>query len=293
MNAAAEAVRPALAVRFWGVRGSIPTTDSSTARFGGNTSCVEVIVRSGRRIILDAGTGIRPLGRELIRAPGPIDADLFITHFHLDHVQGLLFFEPLLRPATLLRIHAPPQNGLDAQALLCGEIATTWFPVPLSEIGARLDVRNAAPEFWLDGGVRVASLRVTHGGHTVGYRIDADGASVVYVPDNELAADAGERSFDELRRFAQGADLLIHGAMFTVPEYATRTGWGHSTFERALELATRADARRLCIFHHAPDRTDEELDGIVDGMNEAARGRTIVMAAAEGIGMELEGSARV
>jgi hypothetical protein len=191
------------------------------------------------------------------------------------------------------RIHAPPQNGLDAQALLCGEIATTWFPVPLSEIGARLDVRNAAPEFWLDGGVRVASLRVTHGGHTVGYRIDADGASVVYVPDNELAADAGERSFDELRRFAQGADLLIHGAMFTVPEYATRTGWGHSTFERALELATRADARRLCIFHHAPDRTDEELDGIVDGMNEAARGRTIVMAAAEGIGMELEGSARV
>jgi phosphoribosyl 1,2-cyclic phosphodiesterase len=287
---------PPLTIRFWGVRGSIPTADRATARFGGHTSCVEIVSRNGRRIILDAGTGIRPLGRELTRRGVRTDADIFLTHFHLDHVQGLLFFQPLLHQSTLLRIHAPRQNGVDARTLLCGDIARTWLPVPLEAIGAGLEFHDAGGELWLDENVRVSSVRVAHGGHTLGYRIDAAGASVVYVPDNELPTDLSDTAFADICRLAEGADLLIHDAMFTSREYVARVGWGHSTFDAAVELAVRASAKRLCFFHHAPERTDDELDAIVNVMSAAVQRRAdapVVLAAAEGNSVQLEGGGTI
>jgi len=280
---------PGLTATCWGTRGSIPAPGPATVRYGGNTSCLEVRA-GGRRYVFDAGTGIRELSRHL--APeGPIEAELFLTHFHWDHVQGFPFFSQLYDPDTRVRVHGPPQDGAGVASVLAGIMAPSYFPVPLQALAAGVEFVDVDGLPWTDGTVEVAALRVCHPGFTCGYRLGAGGASLAYVPDNELAA-ADDALYRRIVGLVAGVDVLVHDAMWRDDEYPRYRGWGHSSVGDAVRLAEDAGARRLLLFHHSPERADDELDGIVAGLRRglAERGSALRLdAAAEGVAISLPG----
>jgi phosphoribosyl 1,2-cyclic phosphodiesterase len=258
---------PALRATCWGTRGSVPSPGEETMRFGGNTSCLEVRTADGRSLIFDAGTGIRRLGSRLASIGRPLDAHLFLTHFHWDHIQGIPFFEPLYDARSVLHIHGPPQENGDLESLLAGQMGAAYFPVRLDQLGATLDFHDMRVGSWREGDLEVEALRVCHPSCTYGYRVSAGGAALAYVPDNELSGahyPVPERWYEELVAFLHGVDCLLHDAMFTAAELSSRLGWGHSTFDQAIRLAEDAGVRRLLFFHHAPDRTDAELLEILE-----------------------------
>jgi phosphoribosyl 1,2-cyclic phosphodiesterase len=278
----------ALTVRFWGTRGSIPAPGPATARYGGNTPCVEAQV-GGRRVIFDAGSGIRQLGNDLIEKKAPLDAVIFLTHFHWDHIQGFPFFGPMYRREARLRVVGPMQENLDVQSLFAGQMGPIYFPIPFEAVAAHMTFEHLNEGTWESDGISIAAMRVRHPSFTVGYRLTAGGRSFCYIPDNELVGGdyPVERGWRErLVRFCADADLLVHDAMFTEEEYAAaRKGWGHSTFLQALDLGAEAGVKRLMFFHHAPERTDVALSEIVDRRREEAASRKLkleVDAADEG-----------
>lgn len=282
----------ALSVRCWGTRGSIPSPGPRTVRYGGNTSCVE-IVAGDRHLMFDGGSGARALGMSMLDGGERVDTTLFLTHFHWDHIQGIPFFSPLYHPETRLDIVGPVQRDadgctLDVESLFAGQMGPIYFPIPMSAVSAAVTFGHLNEGTWEQGDLRVSAMRVRHASHTVGYRIDFAGHSVAYVPDNELASDAYDVGPDWRSRFVEflgDVDVLLHDAMYTSEEYPSRAGWGHSTFEQVMDLADEAGARELVFFHHDPMRTDDELDVIVARSRESARsaGRTMsIRAAAEG-----------
>jgi phosphoribosyl 1,2-cyclic phosphodiesterase len=249
-------------VTFWGTRGSIPTPGRDTVTFGGNTSCVAVTVGS-RVFIFDAGSGIRLLGDELVQQPGPLAASIFITHVHWDHIQGFPFFAPCYQETTTLDIYGLPLAHKKIDLLLSSQMEQTYFPVNMSSLRAKirfhdLDSRGEASQ---GEGVRVRTQKVNHTTDTVGFRIEAEGRAVVYVPDNELAlcSEPERTRYEDVVAFARGADLLIHDAQYTDATYGRYRGWGHSTREEAARLARDAGAKRVALFHHDPRATDDEL----------------------------------
>ena len=284
-----EAGARPLVVKAWGTRGSVPTPGRTTAGHGGNTSCLEVCAADGRCFVFDAGSGIRRLGEHLVAGNGGVRAELFLTHFHWDHIQGLPFFAPLYDAASELRIHGAPQNGVSIADLIAAQMQPVYFPVPFDAVAARLEFRHLDAEPMVFGDVRVTAFRVRHPSDTYGYRIEQDGVAVAYVPDNELSGgtyDVAPDWRDRLVEFVAGADVLYHDAMYTAEEYARREGWGHSTFEQAVSLAEEAGVRRLQLFHHAPEREDADLERIVERLrNSAARrgSRIEIDAAVEGV----------
>ena len=287
----------ALCARCWGTRGSVPSPGHATAGFGGNTSCLEVTAVNGRHFIFDAGSGIRLLGQDMIRRDGPVKADLFLTHFHWDHIQGLPFFGPLYAPDARLRVHGAKQGDIDIQTLVANQMGPIYFPVPFEAVAAKLEFRHITEEPWQKDGVEVASMRVRHPGWTHGYRIRVAERSVAYFPDSELVGGnyplGSKETHRELVKFLDGVDLLFHDAMFSDDEYARRDGWGHSTFTQAVKLADEAGVRRLYLFHHAPERTDDELSRILEELRDdlARRGSTLeVGIAAEGEELLVEGA---
>ena len=283
----------ALNLRFWGTRGSIPSPGPATAGYGGNTPCIEV-ESGGRRYIFDAGSGIRLLGIQLIEAAVPLDAVIFLTHFHWDHIQGFPFFGPMYRPDARLRVIGPMQQDLDVQSLFAGQMGPIYFPVPFHAVSATMSFEHLNEGTWSNDGVTVRAMRVRHPSFAVGFRMEAEGRSFCYVPDNELVEGSHETAKgwrERLLDFCGDTDLLIHDAMFTDEEYRVRAGWGHSTFQQTLDLAAEAGAKRLMFFHHAPERTDEALAEIVDRRREEAAARGLhleVDAAAEGTEIALK-----
>jgi phosphoribosyl 1,2-cyclic phosphodiesterase len=285
-------VEPALTLRCWGTRGSIPSPGPLTARYGGNTTCFEV--RYGeQRLIFDAGSGIRVLGLDLLKNGG-VYHHIFLTHFHWDHIQGFPFFPPLYRPDIDLKIIGPKQNSIDVRSLFAGQMGPIYFPVPFSAVAARMSFDHLNEGTLQIGGVTLSTIRVKHPSYVVGYRIDAGGRSVCFIPDNEVEGADYEVKEGWRRRlvdFIHGADILIHDSMYTEHEYPNRVGWGHSTFRQSVRLAEEGEVGKLLFFHHDPERSDAQIDEIVGRVREEAlaRGSSVDMgAAAEGVAFTLE-----
>ncbi len=293
-------------VGFWGTRGSVATPGPSTLRFGGNTSCVEVVTDSGRRIILDCGTGARPLGMELLaRAPKPIRATLLLGHTHWDHIQGFPFFAPLFVPGNEFTIGAPSGLGHSLAGVLAGQMEFTYFPVSLEQLPATIEFRDLTEGTYDLDGVRVITQFLNHPAMSLAYRIEADETVLVYACDHEPFATSLWRSgarrgmIESIvhggdRRhalFMRHADLLIHDAQYTPEEYPSKKNWGHSTYEYAVELAAAADVRELALTHHDPSHDDAFLERLETSARELARSRNFslhVFAAQEGQEFEVK-----
>ncbi len=272
-----------LTVRFWGVRGSIPSPGPETARHGGNTPCVEV--RAGEHIIVfDLGTGIREFGQSI---NGPLTASVFVSHYHYDHLQGLPFFGPIFDPRSRLTIRGPTRNGRTVKEVLSGQMQQPFFPVT-AEMVFRAQVEYqafSAGDRVRVGEATVSSIELNHPGGNLGYRVDLHGRSVVYATDTEHGTDRDA----QLVQFSKGADLFIYDAMYTDEEYlggkgSPKIGWGHSTFENAVRLAREANVKTLVLFHHDPTRTDDALDELVKQVRKEFRS---TLAAREGLALKV------
>ncbi len=273
-------------VGFWGVRGSIASPGALTAGVGGNTSCVEV--RCGDELlILDAGTGLRGLGDELLRR-GQRRVELLLSHLHWDHVQGLPFFVPLYLPGTELVLHGPAFGRGRLERALSRQMSAPGFPVDFADVGASVSLveRRHGSRFAI-GDVKVTAAKLNHPGGVLGYRIEYAGRTLVYATDTEHY-----RCVDPaLRDLAQGADVLVYDAQYTPEEYRgelgpSKVGWGHSTFESGAELCGAAGVKQLVLFHHDPRRSDAAVEAIEDRARALLPG---TIAAREGMVIDLHG----
>ncbi len=297
--AGAAALPPWL--KFWGVRGSIPTPGPSTIKYGGNTSCVEVRAE-GQIIILDGGTGLRLLGRQLAAEFGnqSLELTMLLTHTHWDHIQGLPFFEPVYRPQDRLRIlgYEGARRGL--VSVLAGQMESPVFPIGLEEVPANLQIQELQETEFRIGRVEVRSCFAHHPGLCVGYRLQAAGRSMAYFPDNELGPNisgappktAGKSGQDErgrLTEFVRGVDVLIMDSQYDSVEYHEHAGWGHGCLDEVVRLGLEARVKKLFLFHHDPNHDDAKVAQMTEQARQMVaeqRGNLEVEAAREGLSLE-------
>ncbi len=251
-------------VRLWGTRGSVASPGADTARYGGNTSCVEVRGSAGTVLVLDAGTGIRPLGNLLHGAARTVH--VLLTHLHMDHIQGLGFFRPLFDPDVETHLWGPAVNADDLRRRLVRYLSPPLFPVHLRDL-PRLVLHEVPHGAFEVGEFRVTPDRVCHPGYTLGYRIAAGGRALAYLSDHEpaLGAPAFPLTAEWTSGFAlvRDVDLLIHDAQYALDEYEHHVGWGHSALDHAVALARLAGVRRLVTFHHDPGHSDDDIDRLI------------------------------
>jgi phosphoribosyl 1,2-cyclic phosphodiesterase len=249
-------------VRLWGTRGSLATPGAATARFGGNTACVEVRGREGTLLVLDAGTGIRLLGAAL-RDDAPRRIHVLLSHLHMDHIQGLGFFEALFNPEVETHLWGPGDAARDLRDRLARYLSPPLFPVRLREL-PNVTLREVPCDPFRVGEFRVLADRICHPGLTVGYRVEDDRGTLAYLPDHEPALGVPQfpLSADWTSGYllARGADLLVHDAQYSLAEYPAHVGWGHSAVEHTLAFSRLADVRHLVTFHHDPGHSDAEID---------------------------------
>jgi phosphoribosyl 1,2-cyclic phosphodiesterase len=253
-------------VTMWGTRGSLATPGPATARYGGNTSCVEVS-SDDTVLVLDAGTGIRPLGKSLKGRYKRVD--LLLTHLHMDHIQGLGFFEPLFEEGMEIHIWGPPSTTQSLHARLTRYLSPPLFPVHLRDVPSRLALHDVPGDFTV-GPFRIRADLVLHPGPTVGYRIQAAKQAIAYIPDHEPALGMADGftspEWTSGYELARGVDLLLHDSQYTHEEYESRTGWGHSTTAHMIAFAKMARVGHLVPFHHDPDHTDADIDAMYADM---------------------------
>lgn len=296
-------------VKFWGVRGSLPTPGAGTVFYGGNTSCVEVRA-DGELIILDAGTGIRPLGLQLGAEfkDQPLDIHLLLTHTHWDHIQGFPFFAPAYNPKNKLRVLSYEGARKGLEATLSTQMESPYFPISMREMPGNVSVAEIKDLTFEIGRVRVGASFVNHPGVCVGYRVFTSVGSVVYVPDNELfqrlkargptpanqdfptLEDFSKNQDQKLNEFVQGADVLIIDSQYDESEYLKHIGWGHSCADDSVGLAVCANVKRLFLFHHDPSHDDARISQMLSRARELAkrlRSPLQVEAAREGLEVRL------
>jgi phosphoribosyl 1,2-cyclic phosphodiesterase/ActR/RegA family two-component response regulator len=314
--APAAAVLPAgpPSVRFWGVRGSLPTPGPSTVRYGGNTACVEVRA-DGQLIILDAGTGLRGLGLSLAAEfkGAPLSMTLLISHTHWDHIQGLPFFDAAYNPANHLRILGYEGTQAGLRAALTSQMESPYFPVGFQQLPGHITIEELKDSSFFIGPVEVKTMFLNHPGVCVGYRLNTSGGAIAYLPDNEpyqrykfhtgqpeSAASAeflryARRMDARLAEFIHGADVLISDSQYDLNEYQTRVGWGHGCVDDVVALAVQAEVKRLFLFHHDPSHDDDKITrmaewgrAFVAALHESLQ----VEAAREGLQVALEAAAK-
>ena len=248
--------------KLWGTRGSVPSPGPETIRYGGNTSCVGVTLADGSMLALDAGTGIRNLGLSLPEEPTRLH--ILLTHLHLDHIQGLVFFAPAFRPQTEIVIWGPASPEASLRDRIARYISAPLSPVEVRELPCDVSFRSTPETEWEIGPARIRAASVSHRGPTLGYRIDDGDDSLAYIPDHEpaLGADLDSLEEDWISGFglARDASLLIHDGQYADSEYPDHLGWGHSSISHALSFARRTGVSRTALFHHDPLHSDERLD---------------------------------
>lgn len=265
-----------LAIKFWGVRGSIPSPGPSTVKFGGNTSCVQV--SAGNDLcVFDLGSGLRELGVSLGRSPAK--ASMFLSHYHWDHIQGLPFFGPAYNPGSELAIYGPIREGRDVRNLLSGQMVAPYFPVTIDALRAKISFNTIISGDTVKvGALRVTASELHHPNGVLAYRIELGKKSVVYATDTEHGTKADEA----LVALAAGSEALIYDAMYTDDEYTqSKVGWGHSTWSAGIKLCEKAGCKRLILFHHEPLRHDADLETLLKDA-AAEDGKVKVLVAREG-----------
>jgi phosphoribosyl 1,2-cyclic phosphodiesterase len=271
-------------VKFWGVRGSTPTPERRNSRYGGNTPCIEVRLANGTLIILDCGSGLRGLGKSLLREYGerPIHAYVFLTHFHWDHIQGIPFFLPVYRKGNVFLFHSVLRKGLELKGAVEGQMVNPYFPVDMSAMGSTRHFYDLDENPINLNGAVISSAPLNHPGECVAYRIDADGASFVLATDTEPGSAFHDRAVREL---AKDADVLVYDAQYTPEQLqGEKKTWGHSSWEEGTRIVHECGAKRLILFHHDPDHDDVFVDGLVQ---KARQEFPRVSGAAEGMTIDL------
>lgn len=292
----------ALFVKFWGTRGSIPTPGAGTAKYGGNTSCVEI--RTDKTLIIcDGGTGLRELGLDLIRRNGsqPVEAHLFFSHAHWDHIQGFPFFTPVFGPKNTFHVYGSTADDKSIYSLLSGQMSSDYFPVRFSDLGARIVPGELNGDLVI-GDVKVTWMRQWHPGSSLGFAFHHAGRKVVYATDNELDlalvnrddVDKNQDVFrkipDDYLEFVRGADLLIADGQYLDHEYAAKKHWGHPRVGTVVDLAVQAGVRQVAITHHEPMHNDRDVDGKIAFCQQRAAAHPnppIVFGAREGFELKI------
>jgi phosphoribosyl 1,2-cyclic phosphodiesterase len=277
-------------VTFHGVRGSVPAPGPQTARYGGNTSCVEVRISDGNTLALDAGTGLRQLGSTLLQEGRASRVHLLLSHTHWDHILGLPFFGPIWNKENHVLVYPLATEAQERfQRTIFDDI---HFPVSANDIPAKVEFVKPEGDVWRIGSARILRTQLNHPGGAQGFRIDDDdGTSLTYLTDNELTtSDNSLTSIDHLARFADSVDLLIHDSQYVGADMPHKRGWGHSVVDDVLRLGVLAEPKVLALYHHDPDRTDEALDAIAERAGrwivEHTEATSLVVAR-EGLSIEL------
>jgi phosphoribosyl 1,2-cyclic phosphodiesterase len=251
-------------LKVWGARGSIPAPGPETTRYGGNTSCVQVSLEDGSTLVLDAGTGIRSLGLAMQGFTGPLH--ILLTHLHLDHIQGLMFFAPMFQPGAEITVWGPASPEASLLDRIARYISAPLAPIEVRELPCHVSFREAQTTEWDIGPARIRAASVTHRGPTLGYRIECDGTSLCYLPDHEpgLGATLADLEPEWISGYdlARDATVLLHDSQYTDGEYPAHMGWGHSPLGDALTFGRCTGAERLVLFHHDPLHTDDFLDAL-------------------------------
>ncbi len=270
-----EIVSHKVTVNYWGVHGTLPVPGPHTLRYGGNTPCVSVEVGGGEPLyVFDCGSGIKKLSDRVMGSKEPrFSARIFISHPHWDHINTIPFFAPLYIRGNQVEVYGPYQGDLTIDRVVSAQMESVYFPVTIREFGARLTFRDLREESLTFGPVRIDTMLLKHPGYCLGYRLSAHGRSVCYITDNELylPSDAryDERYVERLADFVRGADTLITDVTYRDHEYPSKVDWGHSSVSMVADLAARAEVRRLQLFHHDPDQTDDDIDAKLSEMRAA------------------------
>jgi phosphoribosyl 1,2-cyclic phosphodiesterase len=261
-------------VKFWGVRGSIPVAGRQTVRYGGNSSCVELRLSNGELIIFDAGTGIRLLGRQLLKDKKPLRFHLLLSHGHMDHVHGFPFFGPAYVKTCHITLAGCPRGGKKVQDMVRRQMGDMYFPVEYDGLPAKMEqIIYCKDDVLRIGNARVHTRETNHPGEGIAFRVHEKGKTIVYMTDNELNASRPNAfPFGEFVDFVKGVDILIHDIQYSPYEYRKYTkGWGHSTYEDSARLAVEGKVKELVIFHHDPDHDDNRVEWMVEKTKETIR----------------------
>jgi phosphoribosyl 1,2-cyclic phosphodiesterase len=280
-----------MTIKIWGCRGSIPSPGGDTSKYGGNTTCVEVRLADGSLIVIDAGSGIRSLGLELVRAGGPKRFHLFLTHAHWDHLQGFPFFLPAYLKDFSIQVWGGPRSLKALRSFLQHQMAPPYFPVKYSALQGRIRFPGRPASQRTIAGTRIQAIPLSHPNGGYGFKFTAGSRSLVYLTDNELGfPHRGGLPWASYAELCRGVDLVLHDAQYTEEEYRLTRGWGHSTFAAAAGLCLDSAPRRFGLIHHDPKHTDLELDACVkDCRRRIARGhgRSDCFGATEGMEISL------
>ncbi|SMC87566.1 Phosphoribosyl 1,2-cyclic phosphodiesterase [Desulfocicer vacuolatum DSM 3385] len=265
-------------IKCWGSRGSIAVAGNEYCKFGGETTCIQVIAGSGENLIIDAGTGIRKLGIDLVAAPRQ-ELYLFLTHAHWDHISGFTFFKPLQDPGVTLTVQNSSFSNTTVEEIFKSLIQPPFFPITMKDLEANIRYKDHMKDQFTIGSLSISTIALNHPGGGLGYKFTENGKSFVFLTDNELGYRHPKGLENEAyERFCSNADLLFHDAEFTPDEYPSKTGWGHSAYTDVIELAIKARVKELGLFHLNQERTDIQMDKIVDHCRRIIKDRGESMA---------------